>query len=274
MGSTPMTQPERQIRTFAGLRRLIAVLRSPDGCPWDRVQTHQSLRHHLTEEASETLSALDEGDPAKLKEELGDLLLQIVLQTQISEESREFVMADVIEGIATKLVRRHPHVFGEAVAETPDAVVEQWEEIKRGERNGASALAGVPPTLPALSQAQTIQRRAGKTGFQWDTEEQAWDAVHEELSELRAAATPEERRAETGDALFALANLARFLDVDAEEALRSTCGGFSKRFRYVEQVAGERSVDLLQADLQTKLTLWEEAKSKSPKQYALKEEDR
>lgn len=257
-----MSESDQRVRTFNGLRRIVATLRAPGGCPWDRVQTHVSLRHHLTEEASETLSALDEGDAEKLREELGDLLLQILMHTQIAEDDREFRMGDVIESIASKLVRRHPHVFGEAVAETPDAVIEQWDDLKRGERNGGSALTGIPAALPALAQAQTIQRRAGKAGFEWETEEQAWVALDEEMGELRQAATPEERRREAGDALFALANLVRFLDVDAEEALRSTCGGFSRLFRAVEGMAGERELDLRQSDLDTKLNLWEEAKAR------------
>jgi len=257
-----LSESDQQVRTFNGLRRIVATLRAPGGCPWDRVQTHETLRHYLTEEASETLSALDEGDPAKLKEELGDLLLQILMHTQIAEDEREFRMGDVIESVADKLVRRHPHVFGAAVAETPDAVVEQWDDLKRKERNGGSALTGIPAALPALAQAQTIQRRAGKAGFQWETEEQAWVALDEELGELRQAATPEERRREAGDALFALANLVRFVDVDAEEALRSTCGGFSRLFRAVEGLAGERELDLSQSDLDTKLKLWEEAKAR------------
>jgi tetrapyrrole methylase family protein/MazG family protein len=256
----PQAPTERQLRTFAALRRLVATLRGPDGCPWDRAQSHQSLRHYLTEEASEALEALDADDPARLKEELGDLLLQILLHTQIAEEAREFRMSDVIESIGTKLVRRHPHVFGEALAETPGAVAEQWEDLKRKERNGASALTGVPASLPALSHAQTIQRRAGKAGFEWESEEQAWAALDEELRELREAKTLEERRDEAGDALFALANLVRFLDVEAEEALRSTTRGFSRLFRRVEELAAEKSQDLRETDLETKLLMWEEAK--------------
>lgn len=257
-----MNESDHQVRTFNGLRRIVATLRAPGGCPWDRVQTHESLRHYLTEEASETLSALDEGDPAKLKEELGDLLLQILMHTQIAEDEREFRMGDIIESVADKLVRRHPHVFGAAVADTPDAVIEQWDDLKRRERNGGSALTGIPAALPALAQAQTIQRRAGKAGFEWETEEQAWEALDEELGELRKATTPGERRREAGDALFALANLVRFLDVEAEEALRSTCGGFSRLFRTVEGLAGERKVDLRKSDLETKLKLWQEAKTR------------
>src|SRR3990172_8884650 len=160
----PMTSSDRELRTFAGLRRIIATLRGPNGCPWDHVQTHESLRPYLLEEASETLAALDSGDRELLCEELGDLLLEVLLHVRIAEETGEFRLADVIYSIAGKLVRRHPHVFGEAVAETPEAVVEQWEELKREERGGASALSGVPDALPALAFAQALQRRGGGGG--------------------------------------------------------------------------------------------------------------
>lgn len=261
-----MKPTEHQMRTFAGLRKIVATLRGPDGCPWDRAQSHRSLRHYLTEEASEALDAIDSDDPDGLREELGDLLLQILLHTQIAEESREFRMGDVIEAIAEKLVRRHPHVFAGAVAETPDAVVEQWEDLKREERNGASAMTGIASALPALAHAQTVQRRAGKAGFEWDSEDQAWEAFEEEVGELREARTPAERRDEAGDVLFAFANLARFLDVDAEGALRETSRSFGSLFRTVEGMAAEKSVDLREADLETKLAMWEEAKKLRQKQ--------
>ena len=261
-----MTPIDRQTRTFAGLRKIVATLRGPDGCPWDRAQSHRSLRHHMSEEASEAIDAIDEDDADALKEELGDLLLQILLHTQIAEEAREFRIGDVIESIAEKLVRRHPHVFDQAVAETPDAVIEQWEDIKSKERNGASALTGIPSALPALAQAQTVQRRAGHAGFQWESDEQAWKALDEELAELRAANTPEQRRAEAGDAFFALANVARLMEVEAEEALRATTRRFGSLFRAVEDMASEQSVDLRKADLETKLAMWEEVKKRSLKQ--------
>lgn len=250
----------RGLRTFAGLRKLISTLRGPHGCPWDRVQTHQSLRTYLVEESSETLAALDENDSTRLREELGDLLLQIVLHVQIAEESGEFTMGDVLGGINEKLLRRHPHVFGDAVAETPEAVVEQWDDLKRRERGEDSALAGIPITLPALSQAQAIQRRVANAGFTWDSIEGAWEALDEELDELRRARTPEEKRDEMGDAIFAMANVARWLEIDAEEAVRSTSRGFSRLFRRVEERARERGVDLREAGIEEKLALWGEAK--------------
>jgi tetrapyrrole methylase family protein/MazG family protein len=248
------------MRTFNGLRKIIATLRGPDGCPWDRVQTHQSLRPFLLEEASETLEALDDADPARLCEELGDLLLEVLLHVQIAEEAGEFGLADVVRGVSEKLVRRHPHVFGDAAAETPEAVVEQWEELKREERGEQSALTGIPGTLPALAYSQAMQRRASRAGFAWEQVEQAWAALEEELHELRQAETPEQRREEVGDALFALAGLARWLDVDAEEALHSTCHGFRRLFQRLETTVRERGRELPQMTTAEKLALWEEVK--------------
>lgn len=252
---------KRQMKTLKGLRQIIATLRSPEGCPWDRVQTHESLRPFLAEEAAETLEALDDGDPQKLSEELGDLLWEILIHTQLAEESGHFTMEDVIHGIASKLVRRHPHVFGEAKASTPEAVVEQWDDLKRKERNGGSALHGIPSTLPALAYAQAVQRRSAKAGFAFETREQAWEAFEEEIAELRAAKTPKAQADEVGDALFALANLARFYDADAEDALRNTARGFTGIFRRMEEIIGERGVDPQSTDLEQKKALWEEAKA-------------
>ncbi len=250
----------RELRTFRGLRRVVAALRGPDGCPWDRVQTHQSLRPFLLEEASEALAALDEGDPAHLCEELGDLLLEVLLHLQIAEEMGEFRLADVVYGIADKLVRRHPHVFGDAVAETPEAVVEQWEELKGQERGEESALAGIPETLPALAYAQAVQRRVARAGFAWEGVEQVWEAMEEELGELRRAQTPEEQREEVGDVLFAVAELARRLAADAEGALRSSCRGFEGLFQRVEALSRERGRPLREMGMEEKLALWREAK--------------
>ena len=162
--------------------------------------------------------------------------------------------------MSDKLVRRHPHVFAEATAETPEAVVEQWEELKREERGERSALSGVPATLPALAHSQAIQRRASRAGFAWENVEQAWEALEEELRELREARTPEEQRDELGDALFALAGLARWLEVDAEEALRATSRGFQKRFQRLENTVREKGRDLAQMTTAEKLALWEQAK--------------
>ena len=259
----PDAPSDRDLKTFQGLRRIISLLRGPNGCPWDRVQTHESLRPYLLEEAAETVAALDEGDATKLEEELGDLLFEVLLHVQLAEERGDFRMSDVIRGISEKLVRRHPHVFADAQADTPEKVVDQWDDLKAKERAGQTALAGIPETLPALARAQAYQRRAARAGFGWESDEQAWAALEEELSELRSARTPDAVQAESGDVAFALANLLRRLDVDAEDALRLTSRKFAKRFQAVERMAQEREIDLKAAEMGTKLTLWEEAKSPS-----------
>lgn len=258
---TAIRPDKRSLGEFVGVRRIIATLRGPDGCPWDRVQTHETLRPYLLEEASEALEALEDGNPAKLREELGDLLFQVLIHVQLAEEAGAFTMRDVIRGLSEKLVSRHPHVFGEAVAETPDAVIEQWDDLKARERGGSSALVGIPRSLPAIAYAQAIQRRAARAGFAFDNVDGAWEAAEEELEELHRAETAQNRREELGDALFALANVGRELEIDAEEALRSTCRGFIRLFERMEAMAEERGVDLKQTPLDEKLALWEEAKS-------------
>lgn len=257
----PVRVDRRSLGTFPGLRRVIATLRGPAGCPWDRVQTHESLRPYLLEEAYEALDALDGADREKVCEELGDLLFQVLIHTQLAEEAGEFTMRDVLRGISGKLMRRHPHVFGEATADTPQAVVEQWDDLKARERGGGSALAGIPRSLPAAVYAQALQRRAAGARFSFASVDDAWKALEEELAELRGAQTPTEQREELGDALFALTNLARQMDVDAEDALMSTCRGFEALFRRMEGLIEKRGVDLKQASYEEKLALWEEAKS-------------
>ena len=258
-----MRPDKRSMGEFAGLRRLIATLRSDDGCPWDRVQTHDTLRPYLLEEASEVLEAIESADPANLSEELGDLLFQVLIHVQLAEEAGAFTMRDVLRGLSEKLVNRHPHVFGDAVAETPDAVIEQWDDLKSRERGNRAAMDGVPKALPAVAYSQAIQRRAARAGFAFETVDRAWEAVEEELEELRRAGTAEERRAELGDAIFALANLGREMDIDAEEALRSTCRGFIRLFEQMEEIVQARGLDLKQTPIDEKLALWEEAKGPS-----------
>ena len=258
-----MRPDKRSMGEFAGLRRLIATLRGPDGCPWDRVQTHDTLRPYLLEEASEVLEAIESDDPAKLSEELGDLLFQVLIHVQLAEEVGAFTMRDVLRGLSEKLVNRHPHVFGDAIAETPDAVIEQWDDLKSRERGGRSALAGIPEALPALARSQAIQRRAVNAGFTWENVEQVWDKLAEEIGELRSASTTRERADELGDVLFVIASLAGWMKIDAEDALRSTCSRFRGRFERLEGLAAERGVDLDVDDLAAKLALWDEAKSLS-----------
>ncbi len=246
----------------------IAHLRAPDGCPWDREQTHQSLRPYLLEETHEVLAALDAEDLDGLLEELGDLLLQIVLHAQIAVEMGEFHMADVIGMVDAKLRRRHPHVFGNVVVNGVEDVLTNWAAIKRAEHEAKgtssaaeeSALGSVPLAMPALARAQIISQKAVRVGFEWPTLEGVLDKLAEEAREVTGAQTPEEREAEIGDLLFVVVNLARWLGVDAESALRSTNERFSRRFRTMEQLARERGQKLTDLDIHVLDLLWEEAK--------------
>ncbi len=252
----------------------VAYLRAPDGCPWDREQTHQSLRPYLLEESHEVLAALDAENPEALAEEMGDLLLQIVLHAQIAAEAGEFQMADIIARIDAKIRRRHPHVFGNVVVNGVEEVLTNWEAIKQAERaahadggaqgekaSAGSALDGVPPAMPALARAQTISQKAIRVGFEWRNLEGVLEKLAEEAGEVAAAQTPQEREAEVGDLLFIMVNLARWLEVDAESALRTTNERFIRRFRTMERLARERGRKLADLDIDALDGLWEEAKS-------------
>jgi tetrapyrrole methylase family protein/MazG family protein len=248
----------------------IARLRAPDGCPWDRAQTHQTLRNHLLEEAYEALEALDADDMLALEQELGDLLLQIVLHTQIASEGGDFRLADVIAGIDAKIHRRHPHVFADVVVEGVDDVLHNWEVIKMAERGegeetaeGPSALDGVPLTLPALARARSLSERAVRVGFEWPDLRGVLDKVQEELAELVAAEDKELQAAELGDLLFTLVNVARWLGLDAESALREASSRFAARFRAVEALARRDGLDLSSLDPAALDALWEQAKEMS-----------
>ena len=238
----------------------IARLRAPGGCPWDREQTHQSLRPHLLEETYETLAALDAGDADALREELGDLLLQIVLQAQIAVEAGEFSLAQVIEGIDAKIKRRHPHVFGDVVVADVAGVMHNWEEIKREEKGKHSLLGGVSRSLPALARAQAIQKRVARVGFDWPDAEGVIAKIAEEVAELREAQGGKEREEEVGDLLFSVVNLARWLNVDAESALRGACQQFIQRFSGMEELCRGRGLDLSELSLAEQDELWEEVK--------------
>ncbi len=238
----------------------IARLRAPDGCPWDREQTHRSLRPHLLEEAHETLAALDADDTDALREELGDLLLQIVLQAQIAVEAGEFSLAQVIEAIDAKIKHRHPHVFGDVAVANAADVMHNWEEIKRQEKGEHSLLGGVSSALPALARAQAIQKRVARVGFDWPDVEGVVAKIAEEVAELGEAQGDEEREQELGDLLFSVVNLARWLNVDAESALRRTCERFMQRFSGMEDLCRERGLDLSELSLAEQDGLWEEVK--------------
>ena len=254
--------------SFEAFQEVVARLRAPDGCPWDREQTHQSLRSHLLDEAYESLAALDSEDPAKMAEEFGDLLLQIVLHAQIASEEGEFDMADVLRGIYGKLVHRHPHVFGNIQVESVKGVLQNWEKLKADERqaHGESTkglLDGVPLALPALIQAQEYQDRAARVGFDWPGIEGVLDKIVEEIHEVQAAKNEDELSAEVGDLFFALVNLARWKKVDAESALRGTNVRFKQRFAHVEAGARERGKQVSEMSLDEMEALWQEAKKQS-----------
>lgn len=257
--------PLAETESFQGFQEIIAHLRAPEGCPWDREQTHLSLRNNLLEETYELLEAIDREDVDGMREEFGDLLLQIVLHAQIAAEAGEFRMEDVIDGISRKLIRRHPHVFGEIGSTSVKGVLQNWEKIKKDERaqNGKAdkgILDGVPAGLPALTQAQELQDRAARVGFDWPSIGPVWDKVHEELEEVRLAKTPGEVEKELGDLLFAIVNIIRWNKVDAESALRGTNQKFRRRFKYIEGEARNASREMQSMTLDEMDGFWNEAK--------------
>ncbi|MGQ9625812.1 MAG: nucleoside triphosphate pyrophosphohydrolase [Anaerolineae bacterium] len=258
----PLPQPGA-LETF---QDTVACLRAPDGCPWDREQTHQSLRPCLLEETYEVLEALDADDKNVLCEELGDLLMQVFIHTQIAVENGDFKMPQVVGHIDSKIKRRHPHVFGEAVVKDSLEVLHNWEEIKRAERGEEgyqSILDGVPRSLPALAQAEAYQRRAARVGFDWQDVDGVVEKILEEIGELKTAKDPSAREREMGDLLFSLVNLARWLDVDAESALRAANARFASRFARMERISRARGCDLGTLPLVEQDKLWEEAKSEN-----------
>ena len=278
---------------FDAFAATIEALRAPDGCPWDREQTHQSIAHNMIEEAYEAVDAIEAGDVAHLREELGDVLLQVVLQAQIAADAGEFDIADVCRDVNEKMIRRHPHVFGDAAAANANEVLDLWDSVKLAEReaaedgapaDGAPAglLDGVPASFPALMQAQKVSRKAASVGFEWPTVDDVWEKVAEEEAELRAAyaaapkssdgkvlaeADPAAAAAvelELGDVLFSLVNVARKMGVNAEGALRATCVKFRRRWAFMEGAAwgqGLRVEDLSTAEREE---LWEAAKLLDP----------
>jgi len=253
--------PKKKFGNFARLRGIIARLRGPNGCPWDKKQTHDSLRPFLVEESYEVLQALDEGMPAKLRDELGDLLLQIMLHARIAEEAEQFDIDDVIQRISDKLVHRHPHVFGGQKASGIEEVEQNWESLKQEERaEGESILAGMPGQMPALAYSQSMQRRVAGVGFDWQTVEEIIDKLAEEVGEIKEARSQQEKADEFGDLLFTLANVARRLDIDLEMALRSANQRFFRRFTRMEEMCRERDLNLANLSLDEQNALWEEAK--------------
>ena len=256
--------PEKKSYSFTELKKIISRLRSPEGCPWDKKQTHDSLRPFLVEESYEVLQALDEGVPEKLRDELGDLLLQIMLHAQIADEAKQFDIDDVICSISQKLIHRHPHVFGGKKVAGVEEVEQSWEALKQEEREeGESILAGMPEQMPALTYSQSMQRRVAGVGFDWEKVEQIIDKVAEEVTEIKEASSHQEKTNEFGDLLFTIANIARRLDIDLEMALRSANQRFYRRFRKMEGMCRERGIDLAELSLEQQNALWEEAKQKT-----------
>jgi tetrapyrrole methylase family protein/MazG family protein len=248
------------IARVAALVDVVRRLRSPDGCPWDREQTHATLRATMLEEAYEVLEAIDEQSMPKLREELGDVLLQVLMQSEIAAEAGDFTLGDVADAVREKLVRRHPHVFGSTVVSGADEVVRNWEALKAEEYGRESALDGVQRSLPALQWAWSLQRRAANVGFDWPDVDGALDKVSEEIEELRGASTVEAREAEFGDLLFTLVNVARKLGMNPEDALRGATGRFEARFRMMEQKAQAEGRRLKDIPLEELDQYWEAAK--------------
>jgi tetrapyrrole methylase family protein/MazG family protein len=254
-------------KTFEDLIAIMKRLRGPGGCPWDAEQTHESLTRYLLEETYEVIEAIEAKSPEHIKEELGDLLLQPVFHAAIAEEAGTFTMADIIGTLCDKLIRRHPHVFGDLHIADSAAQIENWEQIKKAEKGSerASALSGVPPHLPALLKAQKITEKAARVGFDWEHVDQVMAKVMEELHEFEEAMSAgdnEHMEAELGDLLFAIVNLGRFLSINPEEALRKTISRFQKRFQYVEDSLHSQGRQMNITPLAEMDRLWEEAKSR------------
>lgn len=257
--------------TFAAFVDTIAALRAPNGCPWDREQTHESIARNMIEEAYEAVDAIEQHDAAHLREELGDVLLQVVLQSQIAADAGEFTVADVCRDVNAKMIRRHPHVFGEAAAGSAEDVLSIWDNVKLAEKSAADAQAeepeglldSVPVSFPALLQAYKISRKAVAAGFEWDTVEDVWAKVEEEIAEFKQACRSDDAQAkelEFGDVLFSLVNVARKEGIDAETALRATCRKFRERWAFMEGAAWGQGKRIEKLDMDEMQQLWDQAK--------------
>lgn len=273
----PLNQPELPAKPlpeagFARLVEIMARLRSPNGCPWDREQTFDTIKPYLLEETYEVMDAIDAHDWEGLADELGDLLLQVVFFSQMAKEAGHFDVNDAIEAINSKLIRRHPHVFGEGEAKTAEEVIRKWDEIKATEKAASAKpkglLAGVPRSLPALMEARQIAGRAAGAGFDWSNVDQVLEKLREELAELDAArqdGSQEALQDEIGDLLFVIVNVARFLKVDPEQALRGTNSKFRRRFAHVEAGLEAQGKSPREATIEEMETLWQEAKQDEDK---------
>lgn len=257
--------------TFAAFVDTIAALRAPNGCPWDREQTHESIARNMIEEAYEAVDAIEQHDTTHLREELGDVLLQVVLQSQIAADAGEFTVADVCRDVNAKMIRRHPHVFAEAAAGSAEDVLSIWDNVKLAEKSAADAqteeseglLDSVPASFPALLQAYKISRKAVAAGFEWDTVEDVWAKVEEEIVEFKQACRSDDAQAkelEFGDVLFSLVNVARKEGIDAETALRATCRKFRERWAFMEGAAWGQGKRIEELDMDEMQQLWDQAK--------------
>jgi tetrapyrrole methylase family protein/MazG family protein len=248
---------------------IVRILRAPGGCPWDREQTHESIKKNFIEETYEVIEAINKKEPAMLREELGDVLLQIALHCEMEREQNVFTFDDVCDEICKKLILRHPHVFGDVTAETTEQVLTNWDAIKmqtKQQKTTTESMASVPRELPALMRAQKLQKKAAKVGFDWDDASGALDKIREEADELEEAMAgkdPDAIADELGDVLFSVVNVARFADVDAEEALTAATDKFLRRFSQVEQMAKDRGMDMKTAGIEALDKLWDEAKKGS-----------
>ena len=256
---------EKAAKQFIKLLDIVERLRGPDGCPWDKEQTHESLLPYFLEEAYEVIESVDEKDWNTLKEELGDVMLHLALQGQISEEEGRFSVVDSLENVNKKLIKRHPHVFGDAKANASFDAKKNWEFIKHKEKKRKSRLDGVPPTLPALTRANRLQQKAAYAGFDWNDIDKVWDKLYEEIDELKQAQKRRDQnniQEEIGDVLFSVVNLARHMKLDSEDMLRKANTKFHKRFKELEIELANRGKEVSGATLGEMDEIWEEIKNK------------
>lgn len=261
-------------KKLSRLVEIMSILLSEKGCPWDRKQTHKSLRQHLLEEAYEVIEVIDEDRYDDLPGELGDLLLQVVFHAQMAAEKKLFDMDDVLKAINTKLIRRHPHVFEQVQKITAEEQIVMWEQTKLKNEGKKSAVDGVPRELPALLRAYRMQNKAATVGFDWPEIEPVWDKVHEEMEELKEAVASHQQeniKEELGDLLFSIVNLSRFLKVNPEDALRETIAKFEKRFKKVELEFKDRNIDMKDISLEEMDKVWDKVKAQERKKIVLKD---
>ncbi len=263
-----MEYPQKSKYDFNDLVEIVKILRAPGGCPWDMAQTHKTIRSNFIEETYEVIEAIDNDDKDLLKEELGDVLLQVALHSEMERESGSFDMNDVCDGICKKLIIRHPHVFGDKSAGNEQEALQNWDAVKmqtKQQKTQTEAMRSVSRALPALMRSEKIQRKSAKVGFDWDSVDGALDKLYEEYNELKVAighGSAELQSEELGDLLFSAVNVSRFLGLDSEQALYNACDKYTDRFSMVEQLATERGIDLKSAELSQLNSLWDEVKIK------------